>query len=75
MIRALVSLVLALMVWGMARPAHAADAPSARVLDAFEDIAPWRAGGSDDVRASVHPAEGVRGQSLRLDFDLAGTAG
>jgi hypothetical protein len=75
MIRALISLVLALMVWGMARPAHAADAPSARVLDAFEDIAPWRAGGSDDVRASVHPAEGVRGQSLRLDFDLAGTAG
>jgi hypothetical protein len=48
---------------------------SERVLDSFDDIAPWKAVASDGVQASVHPAEGVGGRALRLDFDLAGTAG
>jgi hypothetical protein len=75
MIRALIATIAALVLCGAAPPANAADASSTRVLDAFEDIAPWRAGASDDVQASVHAAEGVAGRSLRLDFDLAGTAG
>jgi F5/8 type C domain len=75
MIRVLITLAIALAVWGPPRPAHAADAPAVRVLDAFDDIAAWKAGASDDVQASVHSADGVGGRSLRLDFDLAGTAG
>jgi hypothetical protein len=75
MIRALIMLAIALAASGPPRPARAADAPSVRVLDAFDDIAAWKAGASDDVRASVHSADGVGGRSLRLDFDLAGTAG
>jgi F5/8 type C domain len=75
MIRALVMLAVALAVCAAARPAPAADASSLRVLDAFDDIAAWKAGASTDVRASVHQADGVGGRSLRLDFDLAGTAG
>ncbi|HKW79753.1 MAG TPA: discoidin domain-containing protein, partial [Casimicrobiaceae bacterium] len=46
-----------------------------RVLDDFATLAPWNAGASDGVRASIHPAEGIDGGALRLDFDLAGTAG
>ena len=46
-----------------------------RVLDNFADIAPWQPGASDGVLASIHPADGVNGAALRLDFDLAGTAG
>ena len=70
--RVLAALGLALAAWGTPRPAH----PSTlRVLDAFEDISPWKAVASDGVQAAVHPTEGVRGRGLRLDFDLAGTAG
>ncbi len=55
-----------------------AQAPSpapTRMLDRFDTLAPWHAGASDGVRASIHPAAGVDGPALRLDFDLAGTAG
>src|SRR5438874_2611203 len=57
--------------------AHAqTSVPSAtRVLDSFEQLTPWQPGASDGVRASIKPAEGVEGKALRLDFDLAGTAG
>jgi hypothetical protein len=71
----LAALGLALAVGSCPSSARAADAPPARVLDAFEDVAPWKAVASDGVRASVHPADGVGGGGLRLDFDLAGTAG
>jgi F5/8 type C domain-containing protein len=56
-------------------PAHPDDAPPARVLDAFDDVTPWRAAASDGVQASVRAATGPRGGALRLDFDLGGTAG
>jgi F5/8 type C domain/Bacterial alpha-L-rhamnosidase 6 hairpin glycosidase domain len=69
----LAGLGVALAVWGAPPPAGAV-AP-ARTLDDFADITPWKAAASDGVRASVHPAEGVGGGALRLDFDLAGTAG
>jgi len=72
---ALAALGLALAAWGTPRPAHPAESSSVRVLDTFEDIAPWTAVASDGVQASVHPTEGVQGPGLRLDFDLAGTAG
>jgi hypothetical protein len=56
----------------LAQPPGAA---AARILDDFEDVKPWTAGGSDGVQASVHPTESLVGRALRLDFDLAGTAG
>jgi hypothetical protein len=62
-------------VWTSFGPAHGAPASHERVLDGFDDIAPWAAIASDDVQASVHPASGVHGPALRLDFDFAGTAG
>jgi hypothetical protein len=74
-LRALAIVSLALAVWVAPRPASAAEASSVRVLDSFDDVTPWTAVASDGVQASVHPAEGVRGGGLRLDFDLAGTAG
>ena len=45
------------------------------MLDAFEDLAPWRATGSDGVTSTVRTVPGVHGQALRLAFDLGGTAG
>ena len=72
---ALTALVLTLAGGASPPPAHPADAPSVQVLDAFDDVTPWTAGASDGVRASIHPAPGVAGRGLRLDFDLAGTAG
>jgi hypothetical protein len=53
-------------------PAHA---QAARVLDRFDDLALWRVGKSDGVNASIHAGRGASGLALRLDFDLAGTAG
>src|SRR5438477_1768181 len=47
----------------------------ARVLDTFDQLAAWQAGASDGVRASIQKASGPEGPALRLDFDLAGTAG
>jgi hypothetical protein len=64
---------LALIGWASPWPAHAA--ASVRVLDAFDDVTPWKAIASDGVRASVHQVDGAHGKALRLDFDLAGTAG
>ncbi len=74
-LRGLLTLGLALVAWGSPGTAYPADPSSVRVLDAFDDIGPWKAVASDGVRASVHPAGDARGRSLRLDFDLAGTAG
>jgi hypothetical protein len=61
----------------LAAPAAAqAPAPTApRVLDRFDDLALWQVGASDGVGASLHAARGATGLALRLDFDLAGTAG
>jgi hypothetical protein len=53
----------------------AAQSAGARVLDRFDDLALWQVGASDGVSASLHAARGASGLALRLDFDLAGTAG
>jgi hypothetical protein len=72
-----VLLMVALALPGATPPtlAQPAGAVGVRSLDAFADVSPWTAIASDGVRASVHPAEGPPGSALRLDFDLAGTAG
>ena len=67
--------VAIVVVWTAVVPAHGAQASQERVLDSFDDIAPWAAIASDDVQASVHPVQGAHGPALRLDFDFAGTAG
>ncbi|HXH84281.1 MAG TPA: hypothetical protein VNN07_15360, partial [Candidatus Tectomicrobia bacterium] len=67
--------ILALAAVAPVPPAAASDGSSVRVLDTFEDLAPWTAVASDGVRAAVGPADGPRGRALRLDFDLGGTAG
>jgi F5/8 type C domain/Bacterial alpha-L-rhamnosidase 6 hairpin glycosidase domain len=67
--------VVMVVVWTALVPAHGATASQERVLDNFDDIAPWAAIASDDVQASVHPAQDANGSALRLDFDFAGTAG
>ena len=64
---------LALAAWGSPPAVHASDV--LRVLDSFENMMPWKAGGSDGVQASVQQADGLQGRALRLDFDLGGTAG
>ena len=71
----LAALSLAIVAWGLPGSAQPADVPSVRVLDRFDDVAAWTAVASDGVQASVHPTDGLQGPGLRLDFDLAGTAG
>ena len=46
-----------------------------RLLDGFEDLAPWQAGSSDGVKASIRAVAGPEGQALCLDFDFSGVAG
>ena len=67
--------VAIVVAWITLIPAYGAHASQDRVLDSFDDIAPWAAIGSDDVQASVHQAQSAHGGALRLDFDFAGTAG
>jgi hypothetical protein len=66
------SLILVGMVIGGAPRAVSA---AQRVLDRFDDTTAWSAIASDGVRASVQLARGPDAGALRLDFDLAGTAG
>jgi hypothetical protein len=58
------------MTWAAPSLAQAVD-----ILDDFADIGVWKAVASDGVSASVGRAAGPEGPALRLDFDLAGTAG
>src|ERR1041384_6255230 len=51
---------------------HRAEGP--RMLDAFDDLTPWRATASDGVTSSVRTVPGVRGAAMQLAFDLGGTA-
>jgi hypothetical protein len=72
---ALVMLGLALAGGGSQALAGAPGPSAVRVLDGFQDLGPWQTVASEGVQASVHPAAGVQGQALRLDFDFGGTAG
>ena len=49
--------------------------PPPQVSDGLEDIAAWRAAGSEGVRSDVRGVSGQVGQAMRLSFDMAGTGG
>jgi len=72
--RRLCVLAIAWLAFIAAAPC-AAQSPGIAVLDRFDDLALWHASASDGVRASIHAGRGLTGLALRLDFDLAGTAG
>lgn len=65
--------ILGMLMIVTAKPAFAQGA--ARMLDRFEDVAAWKAVASDGVTASVQHVADRKRPALRLDFDLAGTAG
>ncbi|HJU23151.1 MAG TPA: discoidin domain-containing protein [Casimicrobiaceae bacterium] len=58
-------------------PSAHAEQPSAqtRILDRFDDIAPWKAIASDGVTASLSRVFIAKRPAMELDFDLGGTAG
>ncbi len=70
---ALVALALTVLAWVPSLRAQTAPPPG--MLDGFDQLTAWHAGASDGVTASIHAIDDVRGRALRLDFDLAGTAG
>jgi len=70
-----VVIALGLLVGALAAGAQTSSAPSSRLLDRFADLTPWHAAASDGARASVEAAQGDGDSAMRLDFDLAGTAG
>ena len=72
---ALTALALVLGALGSTSPARPSSEVAARVLDAFDDVTAWAPVSSEGVRASVNRTDGPAGGALRLDFDLAGTAG
>jgi hypothetical protein len=45
------------------------------VIDDFESVSQWRAQPSDDVSLKISQGEGVRGKSIRIDFDFHGHGG
>lgn len=71
----MVSLLLALA--SVVQPVFAqSDTPGAtRLLDNFEDITPWQASASDQVKAALRQVEGVNGKALCLDYDFNGVSG
>ncbi len=54
-------------------PAFAVESP--RVLDDFDDLAPWQVQHTDDVTAKLERVAGQFGTALQLDFDFADAGG
>ena len=54
---------------------HPAAPDAAHALDTFEDLAAWKASGSDGVTASLQAVDGVHGSAMQLTFDLGNTSG
>ncbi|MDP2369962.1 discoidin domain-containing protein [Rhodoferax sp.] len=46
-----------------------------RTLDNFDELTPWTANASDQVKASLRQVQGVAGNALCLDYDFNGVAG
>src|SRR5690606_2940785 len=63
---------VALLLFAAATPVAMA-AP--RLLDGFEDPAPWRVVVSDQVSASIRKVDGAQGGALCLDYDFNGVSG
>jgi hypothetical protein len=72
---ALAALGIAIVLCAVPVGAQSDDLPQTRVLDRFDTLTAWAPLASDDVSASIASAEGPHGPAMRLDFDLAGTAG
>jgi hypothetical protein len=72
---AIAALGLGAALWAAGLWAGRAGAAELRLEDRFDDVTAWKAIGSDGVRALVHPATGVDGGALRLDFDFGRAAG
>ena len=74
--RALVRVMLAFATMALSTllRAQTAVTPTPTSLDRFDDLAPWQVVVSDGVKASIHPADGLAGRAMKLQFDLAGTA-
>jgi hypothetical protein len=53
--------------------AAAADAP--RVLDSFDDAAPWSVVASTQVSGAIRMIQGAEGKALCLDYDFHGVSG
>ena len=59
----------------MAVAMSAAARAQERVLDDFENLAAWTISATDDVKASLHSAEGVQGKALCIAFDFGQVTG
>jgi hypothetical protein len=70
--RAAIILAIILAAIGLGCPS-AGGGP--RMLDAFDEVAAWRASGSDGVTASIRAVPGARGRAMQLVFDLGNTSG
>ncbi|HEX3760054.1 MAG TPA: discoidin domain-containing protein, partial [Kofleriaceae bacterium] len=75
MTRAALLALASVLASGACHPAPRPAGDGARLLDGFEDLAGWRALGSDGVTSAVRAVPGVRGRALHLAVDLGGTAG
>jgi uncharacterized protein YndB with AHSA1/START domain len=64
----------ACVILGFAWPSSGG-AQSARVLDDFNSLEPWRAEASDGVSVAMAQAQGREGGALRLDFDFHDVSG
>lgn len=64
-------LLIVLFALLLATPAAA----QTRVLDAFEDLAPWTADASTDVDSAVTAVAGHDGEAMRLTYDFNGRSG
>lgn len=56
-------------------PALAFGRAQPRLLDDFEDAAPWRATASDQVMSALRAVDGPQGRALCLDYDFRGGSG
>lgn len=72
---ALACALLALPVLAQPGFAQPLEVGSTLVLDRFEDITPWQAAASDQVKAALRQDDGVNGKALCLDYDFNGVAG
>ena len=48
---------------------------TARLLDDFEDVTPWRVSASDEVKASLRKVTQADGSALCMDFDFGAVSG
>jgi len=46
-----------------------------RILDDFDDLAPWSVSATDDVHAALRSVEGSSGKALCIDFDFGQVTG